>query len=358
MKRARVRLLALCVLSVAVFACAADEGDDDDDDGGGTPTPTNTDAPAPPVLGAIPDLALSDGWTNPRRLADDVNTSGWEDSSFISADGRTLYFGYSRGNITLLVNSGMQVADGPNRPGHHFDGFDIYEATIEDGAWTVVNSSVNDPGDWSEAAQGVNGDQSRMAFIRFELTPGYDPNIYFADWDGTAWTNVQKAPAPLNTTCEEDNTHLSADGQRLYWDSNRADATGTSCLPPNGLQERALWMSEWDGNDWSTPVQVDGQQWTSPVIHWQPFEDFAGENLYWSGADIDCPYGCLYKAPITGPAEVGTVSTIMEITTGGNGHPWAIGEMSITADGRYLYFSYGMKDADGTIDISIGVAER
>ena len=349
-------LLALCVLSAAAVACGPEEAADDAD--GPTPTPTTTDAPAPPVLGSIADLALADGWTNPRWLADDVNTVGWEDSSFISPDGRTLYFGYSRGNITMLVNSGMNIADGPMRPGHHYDGFDVYEATIEDGAWSVVNSTMNSPDDWSEAAQGVDAGPTRMAFIRFELTPAYDPNIYFADWDGTSWTNVQKAPAPLNTDCEEDNTHLSADGRRLYWDSNRADATGTSCLPANGLQERYLWMSTWNGSAWSTPVQVDGQHWTSPVIHWQPFEDFAGENLYWSGADVECPFGCLYKAPITAPGEVGTVSTIMRITTSGNGHAWAIGEMSITADGRYLYFSCGVKDEDGTIDVSIAVAER
>lgn len=358
--RARAWLLVAAVPSL-VAACSG--GSDDDDDGGTSPTPspTNTNAPAPPVGDPIPDLALGDGWTNPRSLpfaANGVNTLGWEDSAFISPDGQTLYFGYSRGNVTMLVNSGQQVADGPMRPGHHFDGFDIYEATIDGGAWVVTNSTVNTAGDWSEAAQGVDAGPTRMAFIRFELTPGYNPNIYLADWNGTAWTNVTKAPAPINTDCEEDNTHLSADGLRLYWDSNRADATGTSCLAPNGLQERFIWMSTWSGTAWGTPVQVTGQQWTTPVIHWQPYEDFAGENLYWSGADIDCPYGCLYKAPITGAAAVGAVTTIMEITTSGNGHPWAIGEMSITADGQYLYFTYGMKDADGIIDVSIGVAEK
>jgi hypothetical protein len=356
----RVLLLVLVVSSLAV-ACGPKDSGDDDDDGTTqtpTPTPTNTNAPAPPVAGALSDLQLADGWTNPRLLPEGVNTTGWEDSSFISADGTTLYFGYSRGNITMLVNSGMSVADGPARPGHHFDGFDIYEATIDGNEWDVTNSSVNDAGDFSEAAQGVDGARAKMAFIRFELTPGYNPNIYFADWNGTSWTNVQKAPAPVNTDCEEDNTHLSADGLRLYWDSNRADATGTSCLPANGLQERFIWMSTFDGTDWSTPVKIAGQDWTTPVIHWQPFEDFAGENLYWSGADIECPFGCLYKAPITAAATVSAPVTIMEITSGGNGHAWAIGEMSITADGHYLYFSYGFKNSAGTIDISVGVAER
>jgi hypothetical protein len=354
-------LLALLVLSSLAVACGQDSAADDDDGTTQTPTPTptNTNAPAPPVTGAmLPDLALSDGWTNPRRLADDVNTSGWEDSSFISPDGTTLYFGYSRGNITLLVNSGMQVADGPDRPGHHANGFDVYEATIDGNAWMVTNSSVNDPGDTEEAAQGVDAARSRMAFIRFELTPQYDPNIYFAEWSGTAWTNVQKAPAPLSTGCAEDNPTLSADGLRLYWDSDRADASGTSCLPPNGSQERFLWTSAWDGANWSTPVQVEGQDFVTPIVHWQPYEDFAGENLYWSGATVACPFGCLYKAPITGPGAVGPATTIMQITTSGNGHLWAIGEMSITADGHYLYFTYGVKDPSGTIDVSIGVAER
>lgn len=348
-------LLAVVVLSSLAVACGKEKGDDDDET---TPTPTGTNAPAPPVAGVIPDLFLGDGWTNPRRLAGDVNTVGWEDSSFISADGQTLYFGYTRQNITMLVNSSMSIADGPNRPGQHGDGFDIYEATINGGAWEVTNSSVNAATDLGEAAQGVDDGPTRMAFIRFELTPQYNPNVFLADWNGTTWTNVQMAPAPISTDCEEDNTHLSADGLRLYFDSNRADAMGTSCLPPNGLQERFIWMSTWDGASWSTPVEVAGQEWTTPVIHWQPFEDVAGENLYWSGADINCPFGCLYKAAITGAAAVAPATTIMRITTSGNGHAWAIGEMSITGDGEYLYFTYGVKDSAGTIDVSIGVAER
>src|SRR5262245_27113960 len=117
-------LLAVLTLALIGSACGPAESDDDDD-GATSPTPTNTAAPAPPVAGPLADLELSDGWTNPRFLPEGVNTTGWEDSSFISPDGQTLYFGYSRGNITMLVNSGMSVADGPNRPGHHFDGFDI-----------------------------------------------------------------------------------------------------------------------------------------------------------------------------------------------------------------------------------------
>ena len=57
-------------------------------------------------------------------------------------------------------------------------------------------------------------------------------------------------------------------------------------------------------------------------------------------------------------AAVAPATTIMQITSSGNGHAWAIGEMSITADGEYLNFNYGVKDSAGVIDVSVGVAER
>src|SRR4051812_8588940 len=135
--------LGLTFLTVAFAACGSPKKDGDQP----TPTPTQTAipaAPVPPTGSPLVGLVLSGGWTNPRRLPAPVNTIGWEDSANISADGKRLYFSYTQYSQQALATSGMFVIYGPTRPGQKGPDFDIYEATITSGGWTVVDSSVND----------------------------------------------------------------------------------------------------------------------------------------------------------------------------------------------------------------------
>ena len=51
---------------------------------------TGAPAPEPPVADSLSGVEFFEGWSDPRSLPFPVNTSGWEDSSFISPDDMAL----------------------------------------------------------------------------------------------------------------------------------------------------------------------------------------------------------------------------------------------------------------------------
>jgi hypothetical protein len=316
-------------------------------------------APTPPVGDPLIGLELFDGWTEPRALPAPVNTTGWEDSAFISADGRTLYFGYTRYDYTALSQNQMLVVTGPDRPGQHGNAFDIYEARISGAAWIVDNSTVNDPDpNLSEAAIGVDAWDTTMVYVKFPVGMGTSADMYLAHKVGSSWSNIQALPAPLNTPCTEDNPTLSRDGATLYWDSNRVDVAGMSCRAETAGPVRNFYRSHFDGSAWSMPEKITSGP-AQPPFHWQAFVDDDGESFYFSGADaVSCSNGCLYKSTRLCDGSYGAPAVVARVSGTAAGSVSAIGEMSITADHRFLYFVYQIRDATGHADLSIGVAHR
>jgi hypothetical protein len=314
---------------------------------------------SPAVGGLLTGLDLFDGWTEPRALAGDVNTIGWEDSSFIAPDGRRLYFGYTRWDYDELVGNQQIVLTGPERPGDHGGAFDIYEATLDQDGWHVVNSSANDATDIPEAAQGVDRTERYMVFARF----AGDADLYETTRTSTAvdWAMPTLLPSPVSTDCVEDNPHVTADGEWLLFDSDRADATGTSCKAPG--EPRDLWISARAGATWSAPVLVAGVP-NQGLTRFQPFASAGAGEIYWAGASaVDCAtsYSCLYRATRQDDGSYANPVLVARASareTAADGDVFAVGEMSITEDGQWLYFTYIEKvDADSN-DLSIGVARR
>lgn len=377
-------------LALAVFAC----GDDDpspapsqpgdagaeasggdaggaSDGGGGDATPDAAPRTDPPTGDAIVGLELFDGWTDPRELPPPVTSTGWEDSSFISPDGTTFYFGYARLDYTALSQK-VGLVTGPDRPGQVGAGFDIYEARIGATGWDVVHSSVNTTSDVSEAAMAVDRAQKTMLFVRFDgLGVG---DIYASTKSaGGAWGTSTKLAAPINTPCTEDNVHLTPDGARMFFDSNRADDAGTTCKAES---DRDIWTATWNGSAWSAPTKLSGGP-NATARRWQPFSSPTGDVVYWSGYDLpDCPSGsCIYKATQGDGGTYGAPVMVARAAAGDAskiGQAFAIGEVSITEDGRYMYFTYikvappsdaGAPDAEAGApvipgDVSLGVARR
>ncbi len=342
----RTILLACVAVSLAT-GCAAKKSD---------PAPIPA-APAPPVAGAIQGLTLAGGWTNPRALPAEINTIGWEDSANISADGKTLYFSYTQYDFAALASSSHTlVLTGPNRPGMKGPGFDVFEATIAGGAWSVADSTVNsaDP-QLSEAATGVDVDETRMAFINFST----NGDIYLSEKTAGAWAvGGTKLPPNVNTTCVEDNPTLSADGLTLWFDSNRSTA---GCQDGHGTRE-VFVTHDLGGGAWSDPVVVTGGPGdASQGYAWQAFVTADGSEIWWSGFGTGCSGSalCLYEAPRVSDDVWGTPSVIITPSaSGATGQAYTLGEASITADGHYLYFAYITNDSAGRADINLGVAEH
>ncbi len=312
-------------------------------------------APQPPTGETIVGLDFLADWSSPRALSDSVNTVGWEDSAFISADGTTLYYGFTPLDFSALME-GREEQTGVTMPGHVGLGFDIYEATISGQDWSVSRSSVNNVADLHEAAIGLDRDQSTMAFVRFDP----EGDIFLAERDGQDWGTPEMLPAPIHSPCSEDNPHLSPDGKTLYFDSNRADPLASSCLDEGaGELYRTLYESHLDNGVWSTPVALSGGP-NDTLVRWQVFVTESGSHAYWSAGEADCPaLACIYRAELLGNGSFGPPELIVRPSApSGEMHvAIGIGEISITADGRYFYFVYITQDTPGHMQLSLGVAE-
>lgn len=282
------------------------------------------------AAGLLSACGGSGGFSPPTAAAQRVpiNTAtGWSDSPFISRDGQRLYFMYSRYDFGPWILSGGLVAPsatGPDRPGLHktsgnpFDESDIYMATKNpDGTWgEPQNLGFN----------GAYGDSSGMeidggnTFIWLRGDGGTN-RIVMARKVAGVWS----APADLGTSINntsagvlQDNPHLSADGNALWFTSNR----------PGGLGGKDLWFSARSGGAWSTPVNAgapfsssgdDDQAWVSPV----------GVDLYWNG-----PSGLMHCA--SNGSTCAAAPTAVTIP----GCAYAA-EASMPDDGQTLYFACG-----------------
>jgi hypothetical protein len=345
----------LAIVSVTVILSCGGGGGGGGNGGGNDGPPV---APDPPVADALQGLQLFEGWTDPRKLSGAMNTAGWEDSAFISYDGTRLYFGYSpldyyeftQGNAVTVGPTGP-----PERPDQHGDSFDIYEARIQGGSWAIENSSANSTDPLlHEAAIGVDNDESTMAFVQFD--PEGDIYLTEKKADGT-WDTPVAPPSPINTPCVEDNPHLSGDGLKLYFDSNRDDIDGITCLDESGGNQRSIYVSTNSGGTWSTPEKIQGAP-ESHVDSWQVFVDESGTYLYWSGA---CPGGaCLFRARKLAGGSYGEETVIAQTSFAAPspGDVIAVGEMSITGDGRFLYFVYMQYNSATDIELGLAVARK
>ncbi|MCA9773105.1 MAG: hypothetical protein KC466_11905, partial [Myxococcales bacterium] len=242
---------------------------------------------------------------------------GWEDGSFISYDGATLYYAYTQYDLAWYAGCdvpcfsncviigcappgacdtetalnavidectwGCEAHCGRPVHGPPFDNDDLYAELYE----TEINEAP-DPDVWAEkpAAQtanpdaaaawgakgaSVNHDETEMAFGRFVMdtydsVDFYHVDIFLSTLSSGDWTagTVVPAPssgAPVNTVCNEENPHIveDSDGTRLYFESTRNPALSSWTDPNQVCSElyRDIWVAKRTGSTWSAAVVVD-----------------------------------------------------------------------------------------------------
>lgn len=254
-----------------------------------------------------------------------INTgTGWSDSPHISRDGQRLYFMYSRYNFGPWILSGGAIApvvSGPDRPGLHksdtnpFDESDIYVAT------------KNADSSWSEPVplgfNGAYGDSSGM-----EIDDGNTFVWLRGDGSSSRIVMAHKNPdqtwgAPIdfgsaiNDSATQDNPHISASGDALWFTSNRA----------GGVGGKDIWFSWLSAGVWVTPVNMgavnsagdEDQMWVSPV----------SADVYWNG-----PSGIMHC--VWSGSGCSAAPTVVVIP----GCDYAA-EVSLPDDGQTMYFACG-----------------
>lgn len=163
--------------------------------------------------------AFNEGrWSIPYNLGSPVNTSSWESTPSISADGNMLFFSSSR-------------------PGG-LGGKDIWYSVLNDkGTWSEpVNpgTAINTEGD--EMSPFIHFD-GRSLYYASNGRPGMGGlDIYLTRMrDDSTWTEPQNLGYPVNTSSDDMGLVIEASGQKAYFSSKRDNANGKDifCFNPD-----------------------------------------------------------------------------------------------------------------------------
>ena len=154
--------------------------------------------------------ALSNGkWSEPYNLGSPVNTSHWESTPSISADGRTLFFSSSR-------------------PGG-FGGKDIWLTRLnENNRWTEpvnLGSEINTEGNEMSPFIHFDGRTLYFASDGHSGMGGYDLFVTRMKDDST-WTAPQNLGYPINTFNDEMGLIIESGGKKAYFSSTRDKLKG------------------------------------------------------------------------------------------------------------------------------------
>jgi hypothetical protein len=179
-----------------------------------------------------PVHSLSDEFSDPVPMPGGVNTAGGEDGPFVLADGRTFYFFFTP-DVRVPIDE--QVLDGVTG---------LYVSTLTDGQWSAgVRVWLEDPG--VPALDGCELVQDDLMLF-CSAREGYTGMHWFtARLRDGRWQDWQVAD--FEPSYEVGELHISRDGRRLYFGSER----------PGGLGQMDIWVSTRtaDGG-WGEPANL------------------------------------------------------------------------------------------------------
>jgi outer membrane protein OmpA-like peptidoglycan-associated protein/tetratricopeptide (TPR) repeat protein len=183
---------------------------------------------------------------NPKPLSSNINSPKPEYLPSISADGQYLVY--------------------TSRPSPKNE--DIFISERGDSSWLPGQpvQALNTPFNDSSPSIAANG--QAMAFARNDGRNNFD--LYYAERQNGRWNAPQRLPSPINTGNFESQPSLSANGQELFFVSDRKGGKG----------RLDLWMSELqpDGS-WGTPHNLSDSI-NTPLNEQAPFLHSDGQTLY------------------------------------------------------------------------------
>jgi outer membrane protein OmpA-like peptidoglycan-associated protein/Tfp pilus assembly protein PilF len=190
---------------------------------------------------------------NPNNLGADINTSISEYWPSLTADGEMLVFTTS------------------NRKTNSQE--DLYSSIKINGQWqkaVKIAPPINTQG--SEGAQTISADGKTMVFTACLRKDGYGScDLYISKKKGANWSRPVNIGPPINSQYKESQPSLSANGETLFFASNR----------PGGKGQFDIWKSDFVKGKWTTPLNL-GDSINTAEDELAPFIHYDNKTLYFS----------------------------------------------------------------------------
>lgn len=211
-----------------------------------------------PLTDVLPPLLSSDKFEAPIPLGPAINTSGGEDSAFITTDGNTLYFFFTP---DVSISAEQQLFDGVTG---------IWVSEEQDGDWGTAQRVVLEDED-ELALDGcvfVQGDEMWFCSARVGNYRGVD--MWTARYKDGEWVARENAGEKLNVDYEIGELHITADGSEMYFHSPRAGGSG-------GYD---IWVIRLVNGEWQKPENIEAVN--TPETEGWPFITQDGEELWFT----------------------------------------------------------------------------
>jgi outer membrane protein OmpA-like peptidoglycan-associated protein len=200
------------------------------------------------------------------NLGNNINSDDDEYWPSITVDGKTLIF-------TRLVGS-----KSISTLGRSLAQEDFYTSNLVNGAWQLSTPLASINSTYNEGAQTISTDGKLLFFTACTRNDGLGScDIYFSRNKGGEWSVPQNADRPVNSPSWESQPSISANGESLYFVSNRAGGKGGMDIWKCNLKG----FSETGNPIWGNPVNL-GDSINTPGNEMSPFIHSDGKTLYFA----------------------------------------------------------------------------
>lgn len=258
----------------------------------------------------------SSDYETPVALPYPVSTAGAEDSAFITPDGKTLYFFFTP-DVRVPVEK--QLLDGVTG---------IYVSHKQNNGWSNPERVwLQEPGKLSlDGCEFVQNNEMWFCSAREGYT---GVNLFTAELKNGVWSGVTYVGDKLMKEYQVGEMHITADGNELYFHSQR----------PGGKGGLDIWVSTKQNGEWQEPENIEAVN-TNGSEGW-PFLTQDGNELW-----ISKDYGLWRSEKVNGEW------TKPELMIS----PLA-GEASLDNEGN-VYFTHHYYEGDAMLEADIFVAYK
>lgn len=263
------------------------------------------------------NIASYKDWVHPTILGDLLNSNWSEDAPHISADGKTMYL------FIDPTGRPMDTAEDFFMRGR-MEGVGVYRTTLVEDRWIEPTQiKLREPGTW-----GLDGSlhtqDGKVGYFNTQRDESERVDIYayyFAD------KRVERLPAPVNGKGNDGEPHISTDGTKLYFASDRMGGQGRV----------DIWTSELKDGVWQELVNLS---FNSIEDDTEPYVTPDGKTMYFRRSSF------IYETRLE-EGEWTEPKLLIRSYAGVLGHP------SMTEDGEYLYYSHitGLGTEEYSVDI-------